>query len=370
MDHQLHIIAWEITRRCYLNCKHCRGAARDVEYEGELTTAECKRLIDVVASRAKPLVILTGGEPMTRDDVYEIAAYGNAAGLRMVLSPCGWMLDDDTCRRLLDAGIDKISISLDGHDAASHDDFRGVEGAFEKTLAGVEAARRNGIAFQVNTTITAHNVDHIEEIYDLAVRLGADLFNPFMLVPAGRGKELADQSVSAQKYEEVLAWVYRKQRGGPLPVRPTCAPHYQRVARRMARDEDEDGHDDSSKRPPSAKGHRGGKSLGGCLGGRHFLFISHLGKLQTCGFLDLECGDLREADFDLWRLWETSEVFNDIRDTSKYKGKCGACEYLPVCRGCRARAFALTGDYMEEEPFCSYVPKRFQRRAEEERGKT
>lgn len=354
---ELRIVAWEVTRRCYLNCKHCRGAARDMDYEGELTTAQCKRLVDVIAEKAKPMIILTGGEPMSREDIYEIAATIRDKGLRAVLSPCGWLLDDVSCGRLLDAGIDKISISLDGHDAESHDRFRGVEGAFEKTLKGVEAAKRAGIAFQINTTITTHNVDRLADIYRLAVDLGADLFNPFMLVPSGRGRELAAQSVTPEAYEEVLAWIFETTRSGPIPVRPTCAPHYERVARKLAK---EAGAPPAHR--PGAGGHPGDKgSLGGCLGGRHFLFVSHTGTLQICGFLDIPCGNVKEADFDLWRLWRDAEVFRAVRDPARYEGKCGACEFLPVCRGCRARAYAMTGNYMEAEPFCSYVPKRLQR---------
>jgi heme b synthase len=353
----LRIVAWELTRRCYLNCKHCRAAAQDTEYEGELSTEECRRVVDVIAERASPLMILTGGEPMCRDDVYEIAAYCTGKGLRTVMAPCGWLIDDAAAKRLLDAGIRKISISLDGPDAASHDAFRGREGAFDKSVAGLEAARRAGIAFQINTTITARNQDRLDEIYDLAVRLGADLFNPFMLVPSGRGKALADEAVSPETYERILVWMVEKQEKGPIPLRPTCAPHYQRVRRQMDR-KDRAGAPGGASRP-APSGHGGdGPPLGGCLGGRHFLFISHTGVLQICGFLDLPCGDLREAGFDLWKLWDTAPVFLDVRDPDRYKGKCGACEYLRVCHGCRARAHAFTGDYMAEEPFCSWIPKK------------
>ncbi|MHC5036976.1 MAG: radical SAM protein [Planctomycetota bacterium] len=355
---ELKIVAWEVTRRCYLKCKHCRASAEDVDYAGELTTAECKRLIDVITARAKPLVILTGGEPMSREDIFEIAAYGRDRGLRMAMSPCGWLLDDRAAVRLRTSGIQKISISLDGHDASSHDAFRGREGAFEKTLAGLEAARRNGIAFQINTTITAHNVRKIDAIYDLAVALGADLFNPFMLVPSGRGRDLANESVSAEEYEGVLEWIFRKQQEGPIPVRPTCAPHFQRVKRQLGKAARKGGASPPAGHAARNPGHGGpGMNLGGCLGGRHFLFISHTGQLQICGFLDLSCGRLREVDLDLWKIWESARVFGDVRDPSQYRGKCGACEFLHVCRGCRARAYATSGDYMDEEPFCSHVPK-------------
>ncbi|MHC4597489.1 MAG: radical SAM protein [Planctomycetota bacterium] len=362
----MKIIAWEVTRRCYLNCKHCRASAKDIPYEGELTTDECLRFVDVVAARAKPLLILTGGEPMCRDDIYDIASHATRAGLRVVMAPCGWLLDEDSTRRLIDAGVKKISISLDGPDAESHDAFRGMEGAFEKTLAGLEAAKRAGMGFQINTTVTTHNLADLDRVYDLAVALGADLFNPFMLVPSGRGVALADQSVSPEEYERVLAWIYRKQREGPIPVRPTCAPHYQRVKRQQAKKERAAGEPEPHRTGPPKGGHPGGghpggeTPLGGCLGGRHFLFVSHTGELQICGFLDLPAGNLRDVDLDVWVPWENSKLFEDIRDPARYRGKCGACEFLRVCRGCRARAHARTGDYMDPEPYCSHVPKKLQ----------
>jgi radical SAM protein with 4Fe4S-binding SPASM domain len=339
---ELRILAWEVTRRCPLKCRHCRGAARDAAYEGELSPAEALRLVDSIASFAKPLLILTGGEPMSRPDVYEIASRASAAGLKVVMSPCGHLLDPAACARLLASGVGKISVSLDGPDAESHDAFRGVPGAFAAARKGVGHAREAGLAFQVNTTVTRINAPRLDEIHALAVSLGADVFNPFLLVPTGRGKELAELSLDAGEYERVLEWIWRKNDEGPLPVRPTCAPHSVRVAARL-----------SKGRPkPAAPGGRG--PSGGCLGGNGFLFVSHTGKLQICGFLDVECGDVREAGFGLERLWRESTVFRDVRDYAKYHGKCGACPFLKACRGCRARAYAATGDYMAEEPLCAY----------------
>jgi MoaA/NifB/PqqE/SkfB family radical SAM enzyme len=182
------LIAWEVTRFCLLSCKHCRAAAKATPYPGELSTQECFRVLDNIASFAKPIIILTGGEPMMRPDIYEIAAHGHGLGLPMAMAPCGILIDDETAAKIVKSGIKRISISLDGATAASHDEFRGVEGAFEGTLAGLEAAKRAGIEFQINTTVSKHNLEELGAIRELAIKLGAKVFNPFFLVPTGRGK--------------------------------------------------------------------------------------------------------------------------------------------------------------------------------------
>jgi len=333
------LIAWEVTRSCMLACKHCRAAAQPKCYPGELTTAECFRLLENIASFARPIIILTGGEPMLRPDIYDIAAKADQLGLRAVMAPCGALLDDASAARLVEAGIRHISISLDGATAESHDAFRGVEGAFDSSLRGLEAAKRQGLAFQINTTVTQHNLEELPEILALAVRLGASVFNPFLLVPTGRGKALADQEISPEQYEQTLGWLAERQGTGEIPIRVTCAPHYQRIIRQVG--------------APTGGAH----AAKGCMGGQQFAFISHRGKVQICGFLDLECGDVRREDFDFRKIWETSEIFRQLRDPAAYHGRCGQCEFARVCGGCRARAFAITGDYLAAEPFCTYQPK-------------
>ena len=333
----LRVVAWETTRRCALACRHCRGAAADREYPGELSTDEGKRLLDAIAAFARPIVILTGGEPMSRDDIYELAAYGTKLGLRMVMAPCGHLITEETAPRLKEAGVRRISISLDGADAETHDSFRGVAGAFEAAMTGIRHAREAGLEFQVNTTLTRLNVDQLPRILDLAVELGAAALDVFFLVPTGRGAGLKDMEVSAEGYERALEWIREAAQNAPIRVKPTCAPHYARLV--------------------AQHGGKTGHGSGGCMAGRGFVFVSPRGVLQPCGFLDAPCGDLSEEDFDFRKLYETSEVFQDLRHPDGYGGKCGVCEYRQVCGGCRARAYARTGDYLAAETACTYVPE-------------
>jgi len=354
------LIAWEVTRSCPLACKHCRAEARPTPYAGELSTDEGRRLLENLAAFARPTIILTGGEPMLRADVYDLAAHARDLGLAVVLAPCGLLLDDAAAARMVRAGIRAVSLSLDGAAAASHDAFRGVSGAFAGALAGIEAARRAGLPFQVNTTVTRHNLADLPALLDLAVRLGARVFNPFLLVPTGRGRLLADQAISPQDYERTLHWLADQEGRADIRIRVTCAPHYQRILRQRRRPgaarpaAPEAGAPEPAAQGPGAEAARSGH---GCLGGKAFAFISHVGKVQICGFLDVECGDLRREGLDFRRIWETSDVFLRVRDEDGYGGRCGRCEYRRVCGGCRARAYALTGDYLAEEPFCVHPPR-------------
>ncbi len=334
------VVAWETTRRCPMQCKHCRGAARDTVYHDELDTEEARRLIDGLAAYAPLTLILTGGEPMYRDDIYECARYAADRGLRVAMAPCGALIDRESVGRMKRAGVQQVSISLDGACAASHDAFRGVPGAFDTAIAALRLLREGGMPFQINTTVTRENSGEQEAIVDLCLELGAQVYNPFFLVPVGRGRAIADLALSPEQYEDTLRWIATAA-SARIATRVTCAPHYGRVARQLGR-----GGGPSGRRAVS----------GGCLAGRQFVFVSYDGHLQPCGFLDIDCGDLRAASFDFRGLYESSPVFNDLRDRGRYGGKCGVCEFVNVCGGCRARAYALSGDYMAEEPFCTYRP--------------
>lgn len=341
------LVAWETTRRCQLKCSHCRAAAHDVRYEGELTTSEGKRLLENIASFSKPIIILTGGEPLMRDDIFELAAYGDKLGLKMALATCGIGLTDGIARKFKECGIRRISLSLDGSTAETHDRFRNVPGAFATALKAAETAKKAGLSFQVNTTISRINVDDLPAILKLAIDIGASAFHPFLLVPVGRGQALASETLDPEKYEAILSWIAEQQAVSPIPFKPTCAPHFHRILRQK------------KLHKPAAHPHGAGLDFlsRGCLGGLGFVFISHVGQVQICGFLEEKAGNVREADMDFRKIWETSPLFLSMRDKKQYKGRCGICNYWQVCGGCRARAQTMNGHYMEEEPNCLYQPK-------------
>jgi AdoMet-dependent heme synthase len=351
LPHDLRMVAWEVTRSCNLACGHCRASALCGPYTGELETSRCLRLLDEIAAVAKPVIILTGGEPLLREDIHEIAAYGDRKGLRMVLATNGTLVDGDVAGRMLRAGIRRVSVSLDGPDAASHDAFRGVPGAFAGALAGIEALRGAGMEFQINTTITRANLARIREIHDLAHDLGAAAHHIFLLVPTGRGKEMASQAIAPLDYEETLNWFYEEGLSCAIQLKATCAPHYYRIFHQRQK-----GHRGAPAGRPAA-----GQTVQslhamtrGCLGGSAFCFISHRGQVQPCGYLEVDCGQVTQKGFA--EVWAGSGIFRDLRDLGRYKGKCGRCEFIRICGGCRARAYEATGDYLAEEPLCVYRP--------------
>ena len=343
----VRMIAWEVTRSCNLSCAHCRAASHLGPYPGELSAAECLGLIDDITLVSKPVIILTGGEPLLRPDIFDLAAYGTQKGLRMVMATNGTLVEEATARKMIDSGIQRVSISIDGPDAPSHDAFRREPGAFSGALAGIAAMKAAGMEFQINTTITAANLHQIKAIHDLALRIGAAAHHIFLLVPTGRGRDLAGQAITAADYEETLRWFYRESLTCAIQLKATCAPHYFRIM-----------HQNKPKREKPAKKEGGhfAESTRGCLGGISFCFISHVGQVQPCGYLELDCGNIRKQNFG--EIWKTSEVFRNLRDYGSYKGKCGRCEFIKVCGGCRARAYEAAGDYLAEEPLCLYEPRR------------
>jgi len=344
-NHSLRMVAWELTRSCNLACVHCRASAERGPYPGELSTKECFRVMDEIASISKPVLILTGGEPLLRTDIFDLARYGSSKGFRMVMATNGTLITEETIQKMKASGIQRISISLDGPNAETHDAFRKVSGAFEGSLRGIEMAKKGGLEFQINTTITQANLHLIAEILRLAVALGAAAHHIFLLVPTGRGKELKDQGISSLDYEKTLHWFYEQRDHVPLQLKATCAPHYYRILRQRAKKEgkkilyQKEGLDATTR---------------GCLGGISFCFISHIGQVQPCGYLEVNCGNVKEKPFQ--EIWAISEVFQNLRNTDGYQGKCGKCEFRKVCGGCRARAYESLGNYMAEEPYCIYEP--------------
>ena len=340
------LIAWEITRSCNLDCIHCRAGASRGPYKNELTTEEIFRIMQEIKEVGNPIIILTGGEPLLRPDVFDIASKAVEFGFKPVLATNGTLITEEIAEKIKKCGIARVSISLDGSTAEAHDNFRKMQGAFEGALKGIHILKKAGIPFQINTTVTKTNLDEIPKVHELAKKLGAVAHHIFVLVPVGRGKDIKE-SLTPEEYEEVLNWFYEQRDKSNLQLKATCAPTYYRILRERAKAEGKKVNFETFGLDAVTRG---------CLAGIGFCFISHVGIVQTCGYLEIPCGDLRKQSFK--EIWENSEVFNNLRDFKKYKGKCGRCEYIRVCGGCRARAYAATGDYLEAEPLCTYKPRR------------
>lgn len=331
------LVAWEVTRKCNLHCRHCRAAAEPGPYAGELNFGEAKALVDDLASFCKPILILTGGEPLLCEWLFDIVAYARERGLSPVIGTNATLIDGTMAERIAAAGVKRLSVSLDFPTAEAHDAFRGETGAFAAALRGIAALRRAGVEVQVNTTVTKLNRHLLPALHELAVKADVQAFHPFLLVPTGRGADLAGVELSAEDYEETLQWVWTTQQTSPLEFKPTDAPQYQRIVRQHC----VAGTGCHSK---------------GCLAGTGFCFVSHVGDVQPCGYFDLKLGNVRQTP--LSRIWAESPVLEDLRHPERLKGKCGACEYKTVCGGCRARALAKTGDYLAEEPYCTHQPRK------------
>ena len=323
------VIAWEVTRRCPLACKHCRAGACDVPYDGELTTAECLRVIDSLPENL--MIIWTGGEPMSRPDILELVRYATARGIRSVMAPCGLLVTEGSMAALKAAGVMACSLSLDGAIASTHDTFRGVEGAFDMVKQAMEVARLVGMPFQVNCTVSQLNAEELPAIREMAIAQGAKTLDLFFLVPVGRGKNLRDLALSPAETEAVLRWAFEMDAAGQIHVRETCAPQAVRIWHALG---------------------KSGAQPAGCMGGKSFVFISHTGMLQPCGFLDVPSGNLREFDFNFQKTYASSTVFKELSRPDHFGGFCGRCDFRVSCGGCRARAYAATGDYRGAETSC------------------
>jgi radical SAM protein with 4Fe4S-binding SPASM domain len=333
---KLDLIALEVTRKCRFNCRHCRADAGTEHHGTELSGEQWKRIMASVAEFEKCMIILTGGEPTEREDIYELIEYGNNLGLKVVMATCGYPINDDTAVKLKQAGITAMSLSLDGATAKTHDAFRQYDGAFDAVIAGAKAARKAGIRFQINTTISKFNSNEIIAIANLAEKLGACCFNPFILVPTGRAEHIAGEILDPVEYEVILNEILKIKINSKINVRVTCGPQFSRIYQLA----------EQRKLSDTPKG---------CIGGNGFGFISYRGDVQICGFLDISAGNLVENGYDFGRIWQDSKFLNEIRDREAYKGFCAACEYIATCGGCRARAFSIKGDYLNSDPICSFM---------------
>ncbi|MGB9235131.1 MAG: radical SAM protein [Terriglobales bacterium] len=395
------LIFWEVTKGCNLRCIHCRATATELSSPTDLPTSRALEIIDQIAAFANPILVLSGGEPLYRSDIFQLASYAKDKGLRVALATNGTLVTKEVARMISDSGVKRVSISLDGADAMTHDTFRGIPGAFEAALHGFRNLKDVGMSVQINMTIARHNADQLPRVLEMAKTVGADALHTFLLVPVGCGVDIAaDQMVPPEEYERMLNWFYDQSLEGGIELKATCAPHYFRVVRQR-RAADRRAAEAAAKAAPVAttqarqaaslpgavigptdmmmpgstgislrpQGPPPGQHTGhpsghpndmnamtkGCLAGTGVCFISHEGEVFPCGYLPAIAGDLRKERFA--DIWNDAHVFNELRDTNNLKGKCGCCEFRNVCMGCRARAFAATGDYLDPEPFCVYEPK-------------
>jgi len=383
------LIFWEVTKGCNLRCIHCRATATELSSPTDLPTGRAIEIIKQISDFANPILVLSGGEPLYRHDIFDLAHFATERGLRVALATNGTLVTKQVAKKIVESGVRRVSISLDGADALTHDTFRGIPGAFDAAVYGMKNLQELGMSVQINMTIAKHNAQQLPGVLDLARRLGADALHTFLLVPVGCGVDIAaEQMVSPQEYEQMLNWFYDQSKTGDIELKATCAPHYFRVVRQRRAAERREavaagtmtyggskpaiGPDEMAMPGSNAvvlkpKGHHTGHPSGhpgdpemnamtkGCLAGTGVCFISHEGEVFPCGYLPVLAGDLRKKKFA--EIWNDSVVFEQLRDTGNLKGKCGCCEFRNVCMGCRARAFAATGDMLDPEPFCVYEPK-------------
>ena len=335
-DRRPVVLVWELTQACDLECDHCRADAKPERQPGELTTAEGEALLDRAADFGEgQIVVFSGGDPAKRPDLVDLVDYGTEAGLTITLTPSGTdELTRGTIDALDDAGLRRLALSIDGGSPATHDAFRGESGSFAATVRAAEAARDRGVPLQVNTTVCASTVDELPAIRDLVADLEAVLWSVFFLVPVGRGRVL--EPIDPDRAEDVMGWLAEVADESSFGLKTTEGPHYRRVRRQRA------GEDADANR------------RAGVVAGDGFAFVSHVGEVYPSGFLPKSAGNVREDDVvDLYR---NAPLFEALRDRDRLTGKCGACPYRRVCGGSRSRAYADTGDPLESDPLCPYVP--------------
>lgn len=338
------VLIWELTQACELACKHCRADADILRHPDELTTDEGKRFLDDARRFGDgQLVVLSGGDPLARNDTVNLVNYGTDIGLRMTLTPSGTTsLTQERIQALANAGLRRMALSIDGSSAATHDDFRQEKGSFKQTIQAAKETRAEGLPLQINTTVCAETVDELPAIRDLVTDLGAVLWSVFFLVPVGRGRLL--DPISPERAEEVMEWLSDVADNTQFGVKTTEAPHYRRVTIER---ELHPGKTEGT--PPDGIGRRMGITAG-----NGFAFVSHVGEVYPSGFLPESAGNVREDS--ILDIYRHSSLFRSLRDPDALRGKCGACSYRYVCGGSRSRAFAYTRDPLEADPLCDYVP--------------
>ncbi len=357
LPHRLRLLFWETTAGCNLACIHCRRLDVATEMmQNDLSLAESLTLVDQLASLGRLILVLSGGEPLIRGDIFEISRHATDKGLIVALATNGTLIDRAVAEKIKGSGIHRVAVSLDGADRSTHDDFRRQPGSLAAALAGISHCRASGLSLQINCTVTRHNLHQLDQLYQLGLECGAEAMHFFMLVPVGCGMSIADSHMlQAGQYEEVLNWIYTHSQEGKIFVKATCAPHYFRVVNQREKMKKR-GQGESSSEPHSHLTPSFSAFTRGCLAGTDIAFVSHQGDVFPCGYLPVKAGNIRETPFP--EIWENAPLWQGLRETDSLKGKCGACEFKNICLGCRARAFYQSGDFLAEEPYCVYEPKR------------
>lgn len=365
-DRSPFLVIWETTQACGLACKHCRASAVPDRHPEELTTDEAKRMLTRIRDFGPIIFVFSGGDCMRRPDIVELVEYGAQLGLRMAATPATTDLTDRAMlQRLKDAGLARVAVSLDGSNQWIHDEFRQVEGSFDAGLRILRDSQAIGMTTQVNTVVGRHNIDDFDNLIALMTEVGIVFWEVFFLIPMGRAKP--EDVASADEFEAVFHKLYDLSKTAPFDIKATAAPQYARVVLERQVAERRNGERAAAPSPLTGGLHFSEQDgIGRARGvndGDGFMFISHLGEIYPSGFLPVSAGNVRTHD--LVDVYRDAPLFRRLRDRTQLKGKCTVCEYRPVCGGSRARAFAMTGDYMEAEPFCAHVPAKWQRMIEE-----
>jgi radical SAM protein len=368
-DETPFLAIWEVTQSCDLACKHCRAAAQPIAHPDQLTTVEGKALIDQISDMQVPIFVFTGGDPLKRADVYDLIRYAAGKGVKVALTPSATpLLTREAIFKLKEAGLVRLGISLDGSTPEIHDKFRGLPGAWARTIQAIEWANEAGIPIQVHSTISRHNADDLDNLCALFEKMAIVMWNVFFLVPVGRG-QLGDL-LSGEEFEQVFGKIYELSHRVNFQIKTTEAMHYRRYllqhnlqekqieAKRMGHGSGHPGvaHAYEAGTPTSdPKTRTATWATRRVNDGKGFMFISHVGNVYPSGFLPIHAGNIRETP--LADIYRNSPIFKSLRDTSQLEGKCGACEYKEICGGSRARAYAVTGDPLAQEPCCIYQPR-------------
>lgn len=348
------LISWNITLRCPLKCAHCYVDAGDREAEGVLSTSEAFGVIDQVCRTGKPVVVLSGGEPLMREDLFDIARYGTDQGLRMVMGSSGMLIDKTTAAQISEAGIKAVAISLDSASPAIHDSFRGLDGVWEKAVQAIRNCRDEGIGVQINMSVLHSGIAGVEAVVEMGTTLGVRDYQVFFPVSTGRAREI--KPGSPQEYEALIRQILIRYQNSDVNIRPTCAPQFRRIA------------DDLGINNPAW-----GR---GCIAGISYCRIYANGDVTPCPYLPVSAGNVRVTPFH--EIWNNSGIFAALRDPDLLTGKCGRCRFKTICGGCRARAYRgadafslhwcdglarpdeLIGVLCAEDPYCLYEPEGLQ----------